>query len=85
MRAASEESDEALTPGSSRYWSMDDWKPGLDPPRMDRRPLLDYLRLELGWDGRPPVPSLPHPVVEAIRGNYLDLAQRFGIALSLPS
>ncbi len=78
-------SDEVLTPGSSRYWSMDDWKPGLDLPRMDRRPLHDYLRAELGWDGRPPVPCLPHPVVEAIRRNYLDLAQRFGIALPLPS
>lgn len=77
--------DEVLTPSSSRYWSMDDWKPGLDPPRMDRRPLLDYLRAEVGWDGRPPVPCLPHSVVEAIRRNYLDLAQRFGIALSHPS
>jgi phosphoribosylaminoimidazole-succinocarboxamide synthase len=71
--------DEALGPGSSRYWSLDQWKPGVEPPRMNERCLLEFLRDRLGWEGTSPVPHLPAPVVEAIRNGYLDLARRFGI------
>ena len=72
--------DQVLTPSLSRYWSMEDWKPGTDPPRMGRRELLEYLHTELGWEGTPPAPSLPHRVVEAIGKSYLELARRFGVS-----
>ncbi|HWQ09348.1 MAG TPA: phosphoribosylaminoimidazolesuccinocarboxamide synthase [Holophaga sp.] len=71
--------DQVLTPSLSRYWSMEDWKPGTAPPRMDRRELLGYLHAELGWDGTLPAPGLPDRVVEAIGSNYLELARRFGM------
>jgi phosphoribosylaminoimidazole-succinocarboxamide synthase len=71
--------DEALTPDSSRYWPMESWRPGENPPSLDKQYLRDYLEALGGWDRRPPPPPLPPRVVEGVRARYLDLAARFGI------
>jgi phosphoribosylaminoimidazole-succinocarboxamide synthase len=71
--------DEALTPDSSRYWLVDTWAPGKNPPSLDKQFLRDYLETLPGWDKQPPAPHLPEAVIEGIRARYLDLASRFGV------
>ena len=73
--------DEALTPDSSRYWLADSWEPGKNPPSLDKQYLRDYLESLPGWNKQPPAPRLPEVVVQEIRTRYLDLANRFGIAV----
>jgi phosphoribosylaminoimidazole-succinocarboxamide synthase len=72
--------DEALTPDSSRYWLAEGWKPGANPPSLDKQFLRDYLESLPDWDKRPPAPHLPSHVIEGIRARYLDLAGRFGVS-----
>jgi phosphoribosylaminoimidazole-succinocarboxamide synthase len=71
--------DEALTPDSSRYWLADSWRPGANPPSLDKQFLRDYLESLPDWDKRPPAPHLPEAVIEGVRSRYLDLAGRFGV------
>ena len=71
--------DEALTPDSSRYWLADSWRPGGNPPSLDKQFLRDYLETLDGGDKQPPAPHLPAEIVQGIRARYLDLAARFGV------
>jgi phosphoribosylaminoimidazole-succinocarboxamide synthase len=61
--------DEVLTPDSSRFWSVETWKPGSTPPSFDKQPLRDWLEAS-GWDKTPPPPFLPYDVVRATRDRY---------------
>lgn len=63
--------DEMLTPDSSRFWPMKDWKPGTTPPSFDKQPVRDYLD-GLNWDKNPPAPNLPSDVVEASSHRYKE-------------
>jgi phosphoribosylaminoimidazole-succinocarboxamide synthase len=67
--------DEVLTPDSSRFWPVDEWKPGATPPSFDKQPLRDYLE-GLGWDKTPPPPTLPDEVVVATRDRYIEGYER---------
>ena len=67
--------DEVLTPDSSRFWPLDEWKPGITPPAFDKQPLRDWLEAQ-GWDKRPPPPRLPAEVVEASRARYVEAYER---------
>jgi phosphoribosylaminoimidazole-succinocarboxamide synthase len=73
--------DEVLTPDSSRYWPMERYEPGKNPPSLDKQYLRDYLDALKGWDKQPPPPALPPEIIQNIRALYLDLAARFGIAI----
>jgi len=73
--------DEALTPDSSRYWLAESWKPGANPPSLDKQFLRDYLETLEDWDKTPPAPHLPESIVAGIRARYADLAQRFGVVI----
>jgi phosphoribosylaminoimidazole-succinocarboxamide synthase len=67
--------DEVLTPDSSRFWPLDEWKPGVAPPSFDKQPLRDWLE-ETGWDKSPPPPHLPREVVDATRARYVAAYER---------
>ncbi len=67
--------DEVLTPDSSRFWPVDEWKPGVTPPSFDKQPVRDYLD-GLDWDKRPPPPQLPADVVDATSDRYVEAYER---------
>ncbi len=71
--------DEALTPDSSRYWPAEGWRPGIQPPSLDKQFLRDYLERLPDWNKQPPAPDLPPNIIEGVRSRYLDLASRFGV------
>jgi phosphoribosylaminoimidazole-succinocarboxamide synthase len=71
--------DEALTPDSSRYWLADLWKPGVNPPSLDKQYLRDYLETLHDWNRQAPAPHLPEAVIAGILERYRDLADRFGV------
>jgi phosphoribosylaminoimidazole-succinocarboxamide synthase len=67
--------DEVLTPDSSRFWPVEEWKPGVIPPSFDKQPLRDWLEAT-GWDKSPPPPHLPAEVVDATRSRYIEAYER---------
>ena len=67
--------DEVMTPDSSRFWPVDEWKPGITPPSFDKQPVRDYLD-GLDWDKTPPPPPLPAEVVRATSERYIEAYER---------
>jgi len=63
--------DEVLTPDSSRFWPKSEYKPGSNPPSLDKQFVRDYLE-GLSWDKTPPAPALPDDIVFKTREKYLD-------------
>jgi len=67
--------DEVLTPDSSRFWPMDDYKPGRTPDSFDKQFVRDYL-LGLPWDMKSPAPVLPPEIVQKTQEKYLEALHR---------
>ena len=63
--------DEVLTPDSSRFWPADSYKPGANPPSLDKQYVRDWLD-EIGFNHQPPAPELPKEVVMKTREKYLS-------------
>lgn len=61
--------DEVLTPDSSRFWPLDQYKPGQGQPSFDKQFLRDYLS-SLDWDKTPPAPALPTDILDKTRARY---------------
>ena len=70
--------DEVLTPDSSRFWSIEEYKVGISPPSFDKQYLRDYLET-LDWDKTAPGPELPENVIvnttEKYRSAYRTITQ----------
>jgi len=64
--------DEALTPDSSRFWSVEDYAVGRPQPSYDKQPVRDWLA-NSGWNGKAPVPPLPGEVIAATTERYLTV------------
>ncbi len=67
--------DEVLTPDSSRFWPVDSYRPGGPQPSFDKQFVRDYLE-SIGWNKRPPAPSLPEDIIEKTRKRYLEAYRR---------
>jgi len=67
--------DEAMTPDSSRFWPMAQYKPGGAQSSFDKQFVRDYL-LDIQWNKKPPAPHLPTEIV-------LGTAQKYEEALKL--
>jgi phosphoribosylaminoimidazole-succinocarboxamide synthase len=67
--------DEVLTPDSSRFWPLDQYKPGQPQPSFDKQFVRDYLE-GLDWDKRPPAPNLPKDIIEKTSQKYLEAYKR---------
>jgi phosphoribosylaminoimidazole-succinocarboxamide synthase len=67
--------DEVLTPDSSRFWALEDYRPGGPQRSFDKQFVRDYLET-IRWNKQPPVPSLPDDVVSKTREKYLEAFHR---------
>jgi phosphoribosylaminoimidazole-succinocarboxamide synthase len=67
--------DEALTPDSSRFWPVDQYRVGISPPSFDKQFVRDYLE-SLTWDKRPPAPHLPPEVIAKTAEKYREAEAR---------
>jgi len=67
--------DEVLTPDSSRFWPMADYRPGGPQKSFDKQFLRDYLT-GINWPKQPPPPRLPQEVIRKTREKYLEALER---------
>jgi phosphoribosylaminoimidazole-succinocarboxamide synthase len=72
--------DEVLTPDSSRYWPLETYREGENPPSYDKQFVRDWLEA-VRVDGRPwnkhaPAPALPAEVIENTAAKYREAMTR---------
>ncbi|MBK6744666.1 MAG: phosphoribosylaminoimidazolesuccinocarboxamide synthase [Hydrogenophilales bacterium] len=67
--------DEVLTPDSSRFWPVDEYKVGSNPPSFDKQYVRDWLT-QSGWNKQPPGPELPAEVVAKTAEKYDEALRR---------
>jgi len=67
--------DEVLTPDSSRFWPVDQYRPGSSPPSFDKQFVRDYLE-SLTWNKQPPAPELPAEIIEKTAEKYREAEER---------
>jgi len=67
--------DELLTPDSSRFWDVSQYKVGYSQPSFDKQPVRDWLSGS-GWDKEPPAPMLPPEVIEGTSKRYREVYSR---------
>jgi len=67
--------DELLTPDSSRFWGVEQYRVGQSQPSYDKQPVRDWLE-QSGWNKEPPAPMLADEVIEATTGRYRTAYER---------
>ncbi|MGC6406957.1 phosphoribosylaminoimidazolesuccinocarboxamide synthase [Bisgaard Taxon 45] len=63
--------DEVLTPDSSRFWSVDTYQEGTNPPSFDKQFIRDWLE-HSGWNKQPPAPKVPADIIEKTVNKYQE-------------
>lgn len=63
--------DEVLTPDSSRFWPLDQYRVGENPPSYDKQYVRDWLTAS-GWNKQAPGPALPEDVVQRTAEKYRE-------------
>ena len=63
--------DEALTPDSSRFWPVSEYRVGSSPPSFDKQYVRDWLEAQR-WDKKPPAPPLPADVLARTAEKYRE-------------
>jgi len=72
--------DEVLTPDSSRYWPVESYAEGINPPSYDKQFVRDWLE-QATVDGKPwgkvaPAPALPADVIAKTLAKYQEALAR---------
>jgi phosphoribosylaminoimidazole-succinocarboxamide synthase len=67
--------DEALTPDSSRFWPLESYKIGSNPPSYDKQYVRDWLE-SIGWNKSSPAPALPEDVAKRTSEKYLEAFEK---------
>ena len=67
--------DEVLTPDSSRFWPVEDYRVGISPPSFDKQFVRDYLET-LDWDKTAPGPELPPEIIDKTAEKYREALRR---------
>jgi phosphoribosylaminoimidazole-succinocarboxamide synthase len=74
--------DEVLTPDSSRYWPVESYCEGVNPPSYDKQFVRDWLEAARvngqAWNKRAPAPSLPAEVIAKTAAKYQEALARLG-------
>jgi phosphoribosylaminoimidazole-succinocarboxamide synthase len=76
--------DEVLTPDSSRFWPVEAYAPGSNPPSFDKQFVRDWLeQAQVGgapWTKTAPAPALPAAVIDKTAAKYREALQRLTAA-----
>ena len=76
--------DEVLTPDSSRFWPVDGYAEGRNPPSYDKQFVRDWLEQARvdgqPWNKRAPAPALPPEVVAKTAAKYREAYERLTAA-----
>lgn len=72
--------DESLTPDSSRFWPMDAYRPGENPPSFDKQFVRDWLET-LDWDKKAPGPEIPDEILRVTSEKYQEALTRLTAAV----
>ena len=67
--------DEVLTPDSSRFWPLETYQTGANPPSFDKQFVRDWLE-GTDWDKTAPAPTLPEEVVLKTREKYIEAFEK---------
>lgn len=67
--------DEVLTPDSSRFWPLEAYAVGKNPPSYDKQYVRDWLEGS-GWNKKPPAPELPSEVALKTAEKYREAFSR---------
>jgi phosphoribosylaminoimidazole-succinocarboxamide synthase len=72
--------DEVMTPDSSRFWPLEGYAEGINPPSYDKQFVRDWLE-QVRIDGQPwnkqaPAPRLPEDVIAATAAKYQEALHR---------
>ncbi len=62
--------DEVLTPDSSRFWPVESYSVGKNPPSLDKQFVRDWLD-SINFNHQPPGPELPDDVIAKTREIYI--------------
>ncbi|MCA6217270.1 phosphoribosylaminoimidazolesuccinocarboxamide synthase [Ideonella sp. B7] len=72
--------DEVLTPDSSRYWPVEGYQEGTNPPSYDKQFVRDWLEQATvngqPWGKKAPAPALPADVIERTASKYREALDR---------
>lgn len=72
--------DEVLTPDSSRYWPVEDYAEGRNPPSYDKQFVRDWLesvRIDgQPWNKKAPAPAMPAEIGERTAAKYREAFER---------
>jgi phosphoribosylaminoimidazole-succinocarboxamide synthase len=72
--------DEVLTPDSSRYWPVEGYAEGVNPPSFDKQFVRDWLesvRVDgAPWNKKAPAPAMPADVAERTAAKYREAFER---------
>lgn len=71
--------DESLTPDSSRFWPVEAYRPGRNPPSFDKQFVRDWLET-LEWNKQAPGPEIPGEIVQVTSGKYREALTRLTAA-----
>lgn len=63
--------DEVLTPDSSRFWAVDNYQEGINPPSFDKQFVRDWLE-QSGWNKQAPAPKVPADIIEKTVAKYRE-------------
>ncbi len=76
--------DEVLTPDSSRFWPIESYAEGGNPPSYDKQFVRDWLeqvRIDgQPWNKRPPAPPIPVDVIRKTAAKYQEALARLTAA-----
>jgi phosphoribosylaminoimidazole-succinocarboxamide synthase len=67
--------DELLTPDSSRFWPVDNYKRGGPQKSFDKQFVRDFMT-SIGWNKNPPAPQVPEDVVKETTKKYIEAYEK---------